>query len=226
MSQEGFLGEVKMFAGSFAPRDWAFCQGQLMSIQQNQALFSIIGTIYGGDGRSTFALPDLRGRTAISPGSGPGLTPRTEGQPVGGETNTLTSLNLPNHHHALVDGAAGATVTVAKPTANAIATSTVSSHLLAGQEGMGQTPSDTPNNNYLGKSLNNSTIYRPNPGSDVVRGLNVQVDTQVGVVVNAPTAAISGITANTGSGQAVNNMQPSLPIYYIICIAGTFPSRS
>jgi microcystin-dependent protein len=71
---EPFIGEVRMFAGSFAPRGWALCDGRLLSISQHSALFSVLGTAYGGDGMTTFALPDLRGRVPLHPGSGPGLT--------------------------------------------------------------------------------------------------------------------------------------------------------
>lgn len=69
---EGMIGEIKMFAGNYSPRFWAFCEGQLVSVNSNTALFSILGTVYGGDGRTTFGLPDLRGRSPISPGAGPG----------------------------------------------------------------------------------------------------------------------------------------------------------
>ncbi|MDC1365342.1 tail fiber protein, partial [Algibacter sp.] len=81
-----FLGEVQIFAGNFAPRDWAFCDGQLLPIAQNTALFSLLGTTYGGDGRTTFGLPDLRGRAAMHPGRGPGLASRRLGEKVGTET--------------------------------------------------------------------------------------------------------------------------------------------
>lgn len=100
VSQEGFLGEIKMFGGNFAPRGWALCDGSLMPINQNSALFSILGTMYGGDGRTTFALPDMRGRTAIHPGRGPGLTDRRIGQKVGQESHTLNSNQMPSHTHA------------------------------------------------------------------------------------------------------------------------------
>ena len=93
---EPFIGEIIMFGGNFAPRGWALCDGALLSISQNQALFSILGTTYGGDGRTTFQLPDLRGRVAMHAGSGPGLTPRQLGQKAGTETNTLSNANLPN----------------------------------------------------------------------------------------------------------------------------------
>ncbi len=96
---EPFIAQIVMFAGNFAPRDWAFCNGQLLAISQNQALFSLVGTIYGGDGQSTFALPELRGRVAMHPGIGPGLTPRQLGQKGGNENTTLTAANMPNHSH-------------------------------------------------------------------------------------------------------------------------------
>lgn len=85
-AQEGMLGEVRMFAGNFAPRGWATCEGQLLAISQHQALFSILGTTYGGDGRTTFALPDLRGRAPIQTGTGRGLTPARLGQKGGAST--------------------------------------------------------------------------------------------------------------------------------------------
>jgi microcystin-dependent protein len=90
-----------MFAGNFAPQGWAFCDGQLLSVASNNALFSLLGTIYGGDGRTTFGLPDLRGRIPIHAGSGtgPGLTPRPLGARSGAETVAVTSAQLPPHSH-------------------------------------------------------------------------------------------------------------------------------
>ena len=84
-AQEKMIGEVRMFAGTFAPRGWFLCQGQLLSINQYTTLFSVIGTTYGGDGRTTFALPDLRGRTPMGVGKGPGLTPTNLGENKGRE---------------------------------------------------------------------------------------------------------------------------------------------
>ena len=94
-----FIGEIVMFGGNFAPRGWAQCDGQLLAISQNSALFSILGTTYGGDGRTTFGLPDLRGRVAMHPGSGPGLTPRSLGQKSGSENVTLQASQIPGHSH-------------------------------------------------------------------------------------------------------------------------------
>jgi len=98
---EPFVGEVRMFAGNFAPRGWAFCDGQLLAVSQNDALFSLFGTIYGGDGRTTFGLPDLRGRIPIHAGTGPGLSPRRLGAKGGAEKVTLTVNQLPSHSHPL-----------------------------------------------------------------------------------------------------------------------------
>lgn len=105
-----FVGQITMFAGNFAPRGWAFCDGQLLDVSQNDALFSLLGTTYGGDGRTTFGLPDLRGRTPIHYGSGPGLTPRNLGARGGTERVTLTAPQLPPHNHPAIgaDDAANA----------------------------------------------------------------------------------------------------------------------
>ncbi|UTW67769.1 phage tail protein [bacterium SCSIO 12643] len=111
---EGTIGEIRAFGGNFAPRNWAFCEGQLLSIAQNTALFSIVGTTYGGDGRTTFALPDLRGRTAIGPGRGPGLSTRKLGQRSGLEESSMNILQMPSHSHFTSPNLSG----VVKPNAN------------------------------------------------------------------------------------------------------------
>jgi microcystin-dependent protein len=100
-----YIGEIRMFAGNFAPLGWAFCNGQLLSIAEYDTVFALIGTMYGGDGQSTFALPDLRGRAPISPGQGPGLPNYVTAQKGGTEANTLTGNNIP-HTHAIT-GTAG-----------------------------------------------------------------------------------------------------------------------
>ena len=98
---EPFIGEIRMFAGNFAPRDWSYCNGTLLAITQNQVLYSLLGTYYGGDGRTTFGLPDLRGRVPVHQGQGPGLSSRLMGQKFGAETVTLTTTQLPSHTHEL-----------------------------------------------------------------------------------------------------------------------------
>ncbi|MFM2267435.1 MAG: hypothetical protein RL757_876 [Bacteroidota bacterium] len=94
-----FIGQLMLFAGTFAPRGWAFCNGQLLSISQNTALFSLLGTTYGGDGQTTFALPDLRGRVPVGTGAGPGLSPVVQGHFWGTDNVTLNQMNLPAHTH-------------------------------------------------------------------------------------------------------------------------------
>ena len=96
---EPFIAEIRIFAGNFAPRGWAFCDGQLLPIAQNTALFSLIGTTYGGDGRTTTALPNLQGRAPMHPGRGPGLTSRRLGEKVGVDTVTLSEAQIPSHSH-------------------------------------------------------------------------------------------------------------------------------
>ena len=94
-----YIGQISMVAFNFAPRGWAFCDGQLLPISQYTALFSLLGTTYGGDGRTTFALPDLRGRAPMHKGHGPGLSDRREGEKGGSETVTLTTSEMPSHNH-------------------------------------------------------------------------------------------------------------------------------
>ncbi|WDE05961.1 phage tail protein [Thalassomonas viridans] len=99
---EPFIGEIRMFAGNFAPKNWAFCDGQLLAISSNEALFSLLGTNYGGDGRSSFGLPEMRGRLPMHMGQGAGLSNRNLGSRPGVERVTLTSDQMPAHSHALV----------------------------------------------------------------------------------------------------------------------------
>lgn len=107
-----FLGEIRIFGGNFAPTGWALCNGQLLPISQNTALFSLLGTTYGGDGVSTFALPDLRGRVVVSFGQAPGLSPYQQGETGGAESSTLTTAQMPSHSHPV---GATETATTADP---------------------------------------------------------------------------------------------------------------
>lgn len=107
-----FIGELRCFGFNFAPTGWALCNGQLLAIQQNTALFSLLGTMYGGNGQTTFGLPDLRGRTSLAFGQGPGLTNRNQGEVGGTETVTLTAATIPPHPHTV---AASSTPTTKNP---------------------------------------------------------------------------------------------------------------
>lgn len=165
---EPFIGQIQAFGFNFAPRGWALCDGSLLAISSNEALFSLLGTIYGGDGRTTFGLPDLRGRAPMHFGTGPGLSPHNIGQRGGSETNVLGINNLPSHNHAIA----------------------------AQEEG----DTDDPTGNVV--------------AGDGTNAFGTAAD------INLSN------TANTGSGQAVNNMQPYLVVNYCIALVGVYPSRS
>ncbi|QNN43775.1 phage tail protein [Pedobacter roseus] len=111
-----FIGEIKLIGESFAPSGWALCNGQLLAIQSNSALYSILGTTYGGNGTTTFALPNLQGTVPVGAGNGPGLTPLPLGEQYGTETVTLNVTNLPSHTHNVK--AVSANGTVSTPTGN------------------------------------------------------------------------------------------------------------
>jgi microcystin-dependent protein len=109
---EAYIGEIRLFAGHFAPRGWAFCDGSLLAISQNTALFSLLGTYYGGNGKTNFALPDLRGRVPIQHGAGPGLTQRYLGENGGANYFTMTTSQMPAHTHTVTGTSSAANVAV------------------------------------------------------------------------------------------------------------------
>jgi microcystin-dependent protein len=117
---EPFIGQILYVGFNFAPRGWATCDGQLLSIAQNTALFSLLGTTYGGNGQTTFALPDLRSRVPVHQGQGPGLSPYVIGQQAGSESVTLTTGQLPAHTHTATLNAATNKATAQSPTAGAL----------------------------------------------------------------------------------------------------------
>lgn len=149
---EPFIGQIQTFGFGFPPRGWAFCDGQLMSIAANTALFSLIGTTYGGNGQTTFALPDLRGRSVVHPGTGPGLSNISWGEIGGVESITLSQGNMPMHAHALVNGMANVT-TVITATNSTSASNTVDSGA-----------------NGLGDSGSMPEIYRESPSGTATLG--------------------------------------------------------
>lgn len=196
-AQEGFIGEIRMFAGNFAPRGWAFCNGQLLAINSNNALFSILGTTYGGDGRSTFALPDLRGRVPMSAGSHPGSAYNYRvGQRGGIESPTLSTLQMPQHNHtASVSGGGGN-----------ILLSTDSAQRSTPQAG------DVPASAQFGNGLSATQVKAYGPPTNTVNG---------------QTVSGGNVTIGfTGASQPYENRQPYTIVRYIICLQGIYPSRS
>lgn len=150
MSEQSYLGSISGWAPNFAPRGWALCAGQILSIQQNSALFSLLGTTYGGNGQNTFGLPNLQGRVPIGAGQSPGTSSYPLGAAGGSESTTLTTAQMPIHNHA-----AASTISASLPTSTAAATSA--------------TPTDTSvlaaANGLYGRDTVEVKIYAPAPGS-------------------------------------------------------------
>jgi microcystin-dependent protein len=150
-----FVAEIRIFPFNFAPKGWALCNGQLLPISQNTALFSLLGTTYGGDGRSTFALPDLQGRAPMHPGQGPGLSLYDLGQSGGSDTITLLPSEIPAHGHALKGNpqagdtpAPAADAAIARPgTINAFQTATAANLAPMAPESLAAAGGGQPHNN-------------------------------------------------------------------------------
>jgi microcystin-dependent protein len=198
MSQP-FLGQIIQGGWNFAPRGYATCSGQILSIAQNTALFSLLGTTYGGNGQTTFALPDLRGRVMIGSGQGPGLSDYILGEVSGSENTTLTTSNLPSHTHT-------ATFANASSTLNA-ATSKASLQAPVANAVLGKSDDGAPNGTARPE------IYCPAGTSATIglAGLNV-----------AGTVTV----AATGNNIPFSTLQPFLVITVVIALQGIFPSRN
>ncbi|KAB2846619.1 MAG: phage tail protein [Melioribacteraceae bacterium] len=200
-SAEPYMASVDLWAGTYAPRGWAFCQGQLLSIAQFSAIFSLIGNVYGGDGRTTFGLPDLRGRVPVGAGQSPGTSFYNLGQKGGTETVTLLTTQMPTHNHGATLVAPGYTGSVAPGAFN----------------GRGGTPSNDPINNYPAPATSGTNIY--NSTSTGAMG-----SSPVTVTLN-PTSPGSVTIGNNGGSQPHDNMQPYTCLNYIFCLDGLFPPR-
>jgi microcystin-dependent protein len=191
-----FVGQLMTVPYNFAPRDWATCQGQTLSIQQNTTLFALLGTTYGGNGQTTFQLPDLRGRAAMGWGQGPGTSNYILGQTGGTENTTLNTTNLPAHTHVIVP-----------TTVNAV---NVKATLQAPQAGafVGRAIDGAPSPNMIPK------FYVP------ASGAAGQPQLALGGVNSAGTTGVAG------SNNPFSTMQPYLTLTQIIALFGVFPSRN
>lgn len=195
---ETLMAFIALFGGNFAPRGWMFCQGQILSIAQNSALFSLLGITYGGNGQTTFALPDLRGRAPIGAGQGPGLPPYQYGQLGGAPTTTLLITNMPAHNHlATVNGLQ------ATPAASTAAATT----------------------NIPGPSLVPAVLPRigSGPSATSIKGY-APADNTTTLAAGTVTGSVTIEVA--GGSQPFSIQNPYLAMNYIIAVEGIFPSRN
>ena len=151
-----FVAEIRIFPFNFAPNGWAFCNGQLMPISQNTALFSLLGTTYGGDGKSNFALPDMQGNAPMHPGQGPGLSLHDLGETGGSQTVTLLESEIPSHNHSagaqtnpLSAVASAAGNTLSRPASGNLYTATTSPQVSMAVQGLSPAGGDQPHNNMM-----------------------------------------------------------------------------
>jgi microcystin-dependent protein len=197
---EPFLGEIIMFGGNFAPRGWALCNGQLLSISQNSALFSILGTTYGGDGQATFGLPNLQGRVPVHAGQSPGTSRYTLGDAKGAENVTLTINELPAHNHTVaLSGTGNVSVALGASSAN----------------GNASTPGPTTVPAKLASGLTALNAFS-----------TTAPDTTLLPVNTTTTVNVSGNTGVVGNNQPVPIVQPYQVVNFIIATQGVFPSRN
>jgi len=222
---DAFIGTILPWPGTFAPTGWAFCDGRLLQIQSNQALYSILGTQYGGDGNSTFALPDLRGRTVLGPDGQPPLAARTVAQKGGAETGaaigtgtgalTLTQANLPAHTHSATLSLSG----LGASTDISVGTGT------GGQ--LAATPGATLTSTAGGAS--GAAIYQAASVAPVapvtLGGVKTTVSGSGSVTVD-PTGGGAPAAVSVNVNAQVPTMTPFLVLNYILCLNGIYPSRN
>lgn len=204
---EGYIAEIRLFAAPFAPRNWQYCAGQLLAVNTNMALFSLLGTTFGGNGSTTFGLPDMRGRVAVGTGTGTAGNSVVLGQMSGANTTQLLMSNLPPHSHTVT---APATVPV--------------SGTMSARMNVNNTSADdsTPVNNFLGPEQGGNGFYDSAPTA----GATLAADA-ITVTSSTLGANLSSVTINTAGGSyPVTNQMPYLGMNYIICQFGIFPSRN
>jgi len=227
---EPYIGEISMVGFGFAPYGWALCNGQLLSITQNNALYALLGTTFGGDGRTTFGLPNLQGRLPVHVGQGPGLSLYEWGETAGTETNLITMSNLSNHTHSDAPGqqvhaTMGASTTLPAltasgqmaATAGAGTTNTPSATMVLAQESVAVTTGTKAVNAYgVADAVTKFPVtVTSNYGSSQTEPLAGNVTISVPTITLGPT----------GGNIPVKNIQPVLAVYFVIALEGTFPTR-
>lgn len=212
-----YIGEIRMFGGSYAPRGWAICQGQLMGIAQNSALFAILGTTYGGNGQTTFGLPDLRGRIPTGVGQSPGSNSVSQGE-VGGTPNvTLTTNQLPSHTHAAVFQ--GGASQVGAPT---IDVGTSSADVLANPtNGSTSYLTAVTAATNVGDTVDFHGLYTGTAPANGAKG------SLGGINGGGSVTPVGTVTVNAaGNGLPFSVVQPYLGINFIIAVEGIYPTRN
>lgn len=202
-----FIGFIASFGFNFAPRNWSMCQGQLFNISDNGALFALVQTFYGGDGRVTGGIPEMRGRAPIGYGNAPGLGAYYMGQKSGYPTNLVRTENMPAHTH-IAEVAAGSGGTTA-------------SSLLASQEGADHGQPQT--GDYLAAIKISRNEYTNSYVSAAAKGNTVELG---GLTVTGGSAVPTVVNHETGSGQPMSIMQPYQTVNYCMALQGIFPSRN
>lgn len=212
---DAYISTIMGWGPNWAPRSWALCEGQLLAISQYTAVFSLIGTIYGGDGRTSFGLPDLRGRVPMSFGQSPGTSYHQIGARTGAESHTMSITELPVHHHsALVTGGGGGGI-VNAPIAASGTVNTLST--------AGTTVDST--NNHLAKGNLGQNMYGTGTADTTLAAGSVSVSGTAQVdlsSVGLPTVTIG----NTGGSIPFKLIQPIQVISFIFCLFGIFPPRN
>jgi microcystin-dependent protein len=204
---EGTIGEIRMFAGNFQPYSWAFCAGQTFSIQAYTALYAIVGTYYGGDGNSTFKLPDLQGRTIVGVGQGAGLTGYYIGDSAGVESAPIQIAQIPLHTHLANYLQAGSATIKIKASVDQSGETSPSGNLLGAPSAVSETLYSTPIPPNKPVAMGAGTLKINSVSGPQLTGLAVQP------------------TGGAASSAIHENRQPGLVLNYVICVNGIFPAR-
>ena len=197
---DAFMAMIMLWGPNWAPQSWALCQGQLIAVNQNPALYSLLGTMYGGDGVQTFALPDFQGRVPVGAGRGPGLSPYVCGQKGGTESITLNATQMPSHNHGATFTPSGSVSVKASP---AYATESI------------------PGTN--GATTLAATGAARTAGTPIYNNQDPTVEMNIG---NSGSIGGSVTVGATGGSMAHENRQPFTVVSVIICLEGLYPPRS